>query len=58
MQKISLYHNIFVITYHLELIVKPTLIDTVKLKITSIKTLYRPKEQLKSATSFISYNKN
>ena len=44
MQKISLYNDIFIITYYLEPIIKPTLIDTVKLGIISIKTLYRPKE--------------
>jgi len=58
MQKISLYNNIFFITYYSEPIIKPTLIDAVKLRITSIGTLYRPKEQLKSATSLVSYNKN
>ena len=58
MQKISLYHNIFVITYYLDPIVKLTLINTIKLGIISIGTLYCSKEQLKSATSFISYNEN
>jgi len=58
MQKISLYYDIFFITYHLEPIIKPTPIDAVKLGITSIRTLYRPKERLKSATSFINYDKN
>jgi len=58
MQKISLYYNIFFITYYSEPIIKPILINAVKLGIVSIRTLYRPKEQLKSVTSFINYDKN
>jgi hypothetical protein len=58
MQKISLYYNIFLIIYYSEPIIKPILIDAVKLRITSIKTLYYLKEQLKSTTPFINYNEN
>ena len=58
MQKISFYYNIFLITYYLEPIIKPILIDAVKLGIISIGTLYYPKEQLKSATPFVNYNEN
>ena len=58
MQKISLYYNIFLITYYLEPIIKPIPIDAVKFKITSIGTLYRPKKQLKSTTLFINYDEN
>jgi len=58
MQKISLYYNIFSIMYHLKTIIKYILINAVKLRVTSIRPLYRPKEQLKSVTSFINCNKN
>ena len=44
MQNISLYYNIFFITYYSEPIIKPTPINAVKLKIISIRTLYRPIE--------------
>ena len=58
MENISLYYNIFFITYYLEPIVKYTPIHAVKPGITSIRTLYRPKEQPKSATSFVNYDGN
>ncbi len=57
-QNISLYYNIFFIIYYLKPIIKYILIDVVKLRIINIGILYRPKEQLKSITLFMIYDKN
>jgi len=57
-QNISLYYNIFFITYYSKPIIKYTPIDVVKLRIINIGILYRPKEQLKSITLFMIYDKN